>query len=761
MTSYDYSAIPEELKALPQWVCWATDKLPRNPRTGGNAMSNNPSTWGTYVQAIEACEHYHWDGIGFMFAGGYFGVDLDGVYPDKQDLADEFLYTLGSYAEYSRSGKGLHIICRGTLPAGGRRKGSVEMYSEGRYFIMTGKQVGPEFSAIADCTESIKPLHAKHLGTNSAQAAPRPITEVSLDDRDIIDRARGCKSGIMFQALYDGNWQGAGYNSQSEADLALCNHLAFWTQKNATQIDRIFRSSGLMRDKWDRRQSGTTYGAITVQRACAGCGEVYDPSVHKDGYAVIIKPTARAPKRSDKVYAMTDTGNAERFADAYKDQLRYNHVHRCWYYWDGCKWERDFIGEAKRMADATLDQMRVEAYAIDDEDAQKQLYRHIDYTSSSKGKTSMIKEAEHRDGIPVLPEQMDADSTLLNVQNGVINLRNGELMPHSPALMMTRAGFAEYLPAAPKKPERWLAFLDEVTNGDKSLAEYLKRAVGYTLTGSIREQCAFFLYGGGSNGKSTFLDIVSLIMGSYASNAMAETLMVKQYSGGANSDLARLKSARMVISAEPSEGMRLNEGLIKLLTGGESITARFQYGSEFEFKPEFKLWIATNNKPIIRGTDDGIWRRVKLIPFTVHIPADKVDKMLKYKLREELPGILAWAVEGCLAWQKDGLHEPLCVTQASQEYRGDMDTLAAFIEACIERKTNGSLPASEIYSVYAKWADEGNEYKMSSQKFGREFAKRFQKRHTMNGWSYDGIDFSAYGRELKPYTVRIGKWKSV
>jgi putative DNA primase/helicase len=368
----------------------------------------------------------------------------------------------------------------------------------------------------------------------------------------------------------------------------------------------------------------------------------------------------------------------------------------------------------------------------------------------------MITESQHKPGIPVLPDEMDREKEYLNVQNGILNLRNGELFPHSSDFMMTRIGFAEFPVGKNQPPKRWLAFIDDITNGDADLKEYIQRAVGYTLTGSTQEQCVFFCHGGGQNGKSTFLEILSDIMGTYSANVQAETLMMKAgSSGGANSDIARLKGARLVTSAEPSEGMRFNEGLLKQLTGGDRVTARFQYGSEFEFVPEFKLWISANNKPIIRGTDNGIWRRLKLIPFNVQIPDSKVDKQLKYKLREELPGILQWALEGCLKWKKDGLKEPICVTAASRDYRQEMDVLANFIESCIERKAGISSRASDVYAVYSRWADENSEYKMSGTKFGREFSKRFDKIRDSHGIVYENTSFTDYARSLMPYSVNI------
>ena len=280
-------AIPDELKKLKQWVCWnGSDKIPKNPATGKNAQSNNPSTWGTFAQAVKACETFGFDGIGFEFANGFFGVDLDHCM-DKLDFVDEFVETLQSYTEISRSGNGIHIICKGKLPDGSRRKDGVEMYSEGRYFICTGNLYNSAYTEIRDCTESIKVLHSKYLPASTPKAVVQRGSAVDLDDAEIIDKARNCKSGALFNMLYSGQWEGL-FQSQSEADLALCNHLAFWTGRNAGQMDRIFRSSGLMRQKWDQRRGADTYGNITIGKACASCRDIYKPSKHNDDASIAI-----------------------------------------------------------------------------------------------------------------------------------------------------------------------------------------------------------------------------------------------------------------------------------------------------------------------------------------------------------------------------------------------------------------------------------------------------------------------------------------
>lgn len=747
----NFNNIPKELKKLKQWCCWCGDKLPKNPHTGGNAQSNNPDTWGTFEEALQACEKYHFNGVGFQFANGYFGVDLDHCLDDI-DFVDEFVETLGSYTEYSRSGNGIHIICKGTLPEGRRRRGNVEMYNTGRYFIMTGNLYNDKYTTIKDCSETIKILHSKYLYEETPKVAPKVFQPIDLSDQEIIDKARNCKTGGVFQLLYSGQWQGV-YSSQSEADLALCNHLAFWCQKNAQQMDRIFRTSGLMRDKWDKYRGQYTYGQKTIEQAILHCVDVYEPKTIKNDTEIALAffgkngVIAEMPKNN---YDMTDTGNAQRLRDKYKGNIKYSYIRKKWLYWTGKVWTVDQTGEIKKLADEIINDIKKEAFTEQDEDKQAELLKWATKTASSKGKEAMVKETQHIEGIPVLMDELDCYNDYLNCQNGVINLRTGELLPHDGNFMMSRISYAEYDNSG-KKPELWLKFLDDVTNGDKELQEYLQKCVGYSLSGSIREQCCFFLYGMGNNGKSTFLDTISDLLGTYASNVQPDTIMMKKNDSGANSDIARLKSTRFVTSEEPTEGVRLNEGLVKQLTGGGKVTCRFLYGDEFEYEPEFKIWIGTNHKPVIRGTDVGIWRRIRLIPFEVNIPKDKVDKNLKWKLRKELPQIMKWAVDGCIKWQKEGLELPKCVEQATNEYKVEMDILANFMESCIEIDyVNGTaISAQDLFALYGAWAKKNNEFEMTSRKFFIEIAKKLpEKKRRGSGMFYPNIRETEYAHSL-------------
>ena len=768
----NYDAIPDELKKLPNWICWQAvpdpkshsgiSKKPIDPKTGTYASSTNPNTWSDFKTAVKSSEKY--SGICFCFEkSGYFGVDLDDMTDELQDFLNgkkggtigEFINTLHSYTELSQSKNGIHIICKGKLPSRGRKKGKVEMYDSGRYFVMTGNAILNY--AICNCTESIKALHEKYIGGGKEpQAIIRPVVNLSTAD-GIVKAAVNSKNGDKFKAIFSGNI--SGYNSQSEADMALCNMLAFWTGCDADKMDCIFRQSALMRDKWDRKQSGSTYGALTIQKAIASCSQTYNG---RDNFSVNIKGSSDETdskisigdvKQKDennqqeriKLYTFDDMGNAQRFVDLFGENVRYCYTDKRWLWYDGRKWCFDITGTVKRLADKSVQAMSAEAkvYAQMDADEggdmQKAFEKHYKTSRSNKSKNAMLNEVQHH--VPILPAQMDRYKMMLNTPAGIVNLKDGKVSKHNPALYFTKMTEVEF--SEHSDCPQWLEFLNDIFDNDKDLIRYIQKAVGYSLTGSTSEQCAFFLYGTGKNGKSTFIDIIREIFGDYAANIQPETIMIKSSQSNAiNSDIARLKGARLVTSVEPNEGVRINEGLLKQLTGDDIVTARKLYGDEFEFKPEFKLWMATNHKPIIRGTDTGIWRRIHIIPFTVQIPEEKVDKNLKYKLKAEITAIFKWCVDGCLLYQQEGLKMPRAMLEALREYRREMDVISAFIEDRCVTGNGLSCQSSQLYASYTKWAESGNEYRMSNTKFSLEMSKRFQRVRGKKFNYFTGIDLA-------------------
>lgn len=763
-----YSAIPIELKELNHWCGFKlqqrngkTTKVPIDANTGQLGKSNDESTWASFQTALDSINKFNCDGIGFYFKPPYFGIDLDDVRndidrylkdDDDDNLVAEFVDLMGSYSEVSVSGNGIHIIAKGELPEGGRRKGNVEVYDSGRFFVMTGKALGG-YKHIVDDSDygKINYLHNKYIASNEPSRKFNPSSDYGngLPVEKIIEIASNSKNGLRFKLFLNGGWEQF-YSSQSEADMAFANDLAFWTNRDYQMMDSIFRQSSLYRDKWDRKTGDSTYGDITLNKAIRECSNVFNPQPQDDSFNLYVRDFDTKEVKK-KFYSYDDTGNAARFTDTFGKVVRYSYVRKNWYFYNDKTWELDQEGKVKSLVDEILTKMKREPVFVpddgDEDAAKKALQKHIKYSRGSNGKTNMLKESQHL--LPIQPEQFDKDKHLLNVQNGYIDLKTGELHNHDKEKYFSKIASIEYTDKIDYP--LWDDFLMQIFDGNRELINYMQRAVGYSLSGSTEEQVMFILYGNGRNGKSVFLDIITEMLGNYTTNIQPQTLMVKPMSGSANSDIARLQGARLVTTTEPNDGMRFDEGLVKQVTGGDKVTARFLYGDEFDYHPEFKLWMATNHKPIIRGTDDGIWRRMVIIPFTVQIPDHQVDKNLKYKLRREMTAILNWAVEGYQEWQRIGLNEPNIIKQQRQDYRTEMDVVELFLEECCIRKNGEREKASDLYNIYKSWAQENSQHLMSNTKFGKEMSNKFQRIKSGTNY-YVGIQLK---REFNNEAIRL------
>lgn len=417
----------------------------------------------------------------------------------------------------------------------------------------------------------------------------------------------------------------------------------------------------------------------------------------------------------------TDWGNAQRLVARHGPSLRFCHTFKRWYVWNGKRWKIDDTGRVERLAKDTLRAVYLEATQTEDRHARKDIARWAIQSESQKHLKAMLSLAQSEPGIHVIPDEFDGNPYLLTVDNGTLDLQTGVLRPPDPKDMVTRLAPIPFHPdaAAP----RWSAFLDRIMGGSDELIAFLQRAVGYSLTGDTSERVLFILHGCGANGKSTLLEALRAMMGDYALRTPTETLLASR-GGSIPNDVARLKGARFVTASESEEGRRFAEARIKDLTGGDTISARFLHAEFFDFRPECKIWLATNHKPAIRGTEGAIWQRVRLVPFSVEIPEEEQDKHLIDKLKAELPGILAWAVRGCLDWLENGLGVPTQVASATQRYRQEMDALGSFIEECCELDERARATSTELYSAYERWCEANGEHLTSK----RELALRFRER---------------------------------
>jgi putative DNA primase/helicase len=286
----------------------------------------------------------------------------------------------------------------------------------------------------------------------------------------------------------------------------------------------------------------------------------------------------------------------------------------------------------------------------------------------------------------------------------------------------------------------WMSFLSQAMNNDQDMVDYLQLITGYSLTGDTKEQKLFFLYGYGANGKSVFVNTIQEMLGDYAKQTPVSTLMTRA-KGSVNNDVARLKSARFVATTETEEGSKFNESELKLLTGQDVITARFFRQEFFEFRPEFKIWISGNHKPV-PGDGHGIWRRLVLIPFEVTVKDEDQDKELQNKLKAEFSGILNWAIEGCIRWQNEGLKEPKRIVEAIAEYKSEMDRIKNWMDDCCESGVfiNSEVKATTLYNSYKQWAHENGEWQMNQRTFGQKLKERgYQQKRKSAGKYYAGM----------------------
>ena len=747
--SYNYDKIPQELKNLNRWVLWKlkinekgkSTKIPINAKNGYGAKSNDSETWVSFDEAISKVEYFNCKGVGFMLGNGYFGIDIDHQL-DNVELINEFILTLNSYTEISQSGEGIHIICKGALPVGNRRKGNIEMYDNARFFAMTGNAIN-EGANLEDRTEEVKPLYYKYLGDKEEENKDgdyvyktdyKNQTYSELTDEEVLIKAQESTNGNLFTCLYYGQWEGL-YESQSQADLSFCSLLAFWTCKNEEQIDRIFRSSKLYRTKWDEKRGNTTYAKMTISKAIANCKDTYKQSYNN---SQVFNPLT-GEVSNKKEYDLNDTGNAIRFIDRFGTNIRYNFDNKTWMVFDGKTWVEDSKQITKKQADIMINEMKTEAIQEVDKDLRIEKLRNVKHLSSNSGKEAMLKEAMHIGNTPTTNKDYNIDNYLLNCFNGVMDLKTGKLMAHDKKYMLSKNTHIEC--DLVNDPERWIKFLLEIFGGNQDMVDFIQCALGYTLTGDTKEQVMFQCYGDGANGKSVFFDIVYKVFGDYGLNSQIESFLARQnQTAGASSEIARTNSARFIRTNEPNDNSRLNEGLVKQLVGGDITTARFLYGKEFEFKPVFKLWIATNYKLVVRGTDKGIWRRMIVIPFKQTFEEEKQDKNLTEKLLQEAPQILGWMIKGCLKWQKIGLNAPDEIRKETASYKKEMDIVLKFITECIKEDKTKKAKASDVFKEYKMWARTSNEWDgMTQTKFGIEMGKKFEKKIINGNTYYIGI----------------------
>ncbi|HAT4290172.1 TPA: hypothetical protein I9061_002714 [Clostridium perfringens] len=448
-------------------------------------------------------------------------------------------------------------------------------------------------------------------------------------------------------------------------------------------------------------------------------------------------------------YNWSDVGNAERLIALHGKDLKYNVNDGKWYVWNGSYWEKDVNFKVDNLYRSVLRRFQSAIPTIDlvDENETKKAREKANafvLRNETDGKIkATINQAKTFNNISFV--ESDMDDYLLNTPKETINLRDLSQKQHDRKDLITQVAGVNCNPNT--ECPNWLAFLNRIFCGDQELINYVQKAVGYSLTGDMTEQCLFMLWGGGANGKSTFVKALEDIMGTYSATIKGETLMESKGQEGARGDLARLTNKRVVIASELQEGQVFNEPLLKVLSAGETLPVRFMYQEEFMLKPKFKLWIMTNKKPKVKGNDHGIWRRWRMIPFKYKFTEKEKDpNFYEEKLKPELEGILLWAITGYQMWKEQGFEAPEEVKEAVEDYKMDMDQVARFIEDCCVTGEKQECTGREMYNEYVNWCiNEGEQYKMTNHKLARDLKEKgFINKRRTSGKYWVGISIDSY-----------------
>lgn len=460
------------------------------------------------------------------------------------------------------------------------------------------------------------------------------------------------------------------------------------------------------------------------------------------------------PQKDPRRWALSDLGAAESFVQREGDNIRYDTLQDRWLVWDGSVWKPDSDRAIYRTTHTHIRTWQQEAIAlVHDKREKERLFDFLFKLERRSGIENIVAISKTLKPVADSGENWDKDPWLLGVPNGVIDLKTGAVLAGRREDRLTIQAATHFDPSA--ECPRWTQFLGEVFDGNLDLIAYIQRALGYSLTGDMREQCFFMCIGGGSNGKSTFTNALDAVWGKYAYTTDMKTFTTSQQTSEATFDIAELANRRLILASETRSDSRLNEQALKNFTGGEKINAQRKYGHPFEFSPCGKIWMGLNHQPRVKDDSFGFWRRVQIIPFTRIFTGSQANSSLRHELTKESAGILRWAVDGCLEWQRNGLQPPSCVFLATDAYQQSEDPLNDFVLERLEADSAHQTPAMGMFHAYREWAkDQGFSERetLTSTSFGRLISKRFEKTHTNQGKRYLGVRVKVRPRDLLSMT---------
>ncbi|MEQ9106503.1 MAG: phage/plasmid primase, P4 family [Limnobacter sp.] len=456
--------------------------------------------------------------------------------------------------------------------------------------------------------------------------------------------------------------------------------------------------------------------------------------------------TAHADHLLDELglkFECSEVGNMERFVAHHKDKVRYVPERKRWVLWDGTRWKRCGHSDVHALALETAKGIYDEARDCKTEEGRKRSTQWALGSQNERRIRSMINMASNAPDLVASIGAFDTDPAKINCQNGVVDLKTGELIGHSSSELVMKLAPVNYLRHA--KCPTFSKFLHSIFNGDVELIRWMQRAIGYTLTGLTNEQLFFLAYGTGANGKSTLFETILDVLGDYGRAAEFDTFLASDRSNTRVMEgVAKLQGIRFALASETDSAKRFSEALVKQITGGDTVTGSFLYGASFEFRPDFKLWLLANHLPFAKDGSHGFWRRVKVVPFARRFTKDEMDQTLRAKLMSEAEGIFAWCVRGAVSWFKrmeetggqSGIGTCDAVDEATNVYRSDQDLLGQFIEDRLGEDKGNEVPAKVLYTAYEDWCREAGEQTPCAQSL---FSKRLEERDILKKRKKSGV----------------------
>lgn len=616
---FDYSTISKFMQEHGKFCLWKLemksgkgkpDKIPYQ-LNGKRADATNPQHYASFEEIVEVFAKGGYAGVGVGCFKPLRLVDVDDCVVDRMldERGQDIMDTLDSYTELSPSSNGIHIF---VLADGfsydtekyyiNNRNTHVEVYSPdvtGKFLTLTGKAI--HGTDVNERSKELQTVLEKYMKRPNAEATDSTVAAPGsyLSDESVYTKASKSKQGEKFNALWNGEIPDG--KSPSEADMALAEILAFWCGGDTEQMDRLFRRSGLLRNKWDRVQSGSTYGMLTLTKAVKKCTAFYSPmlATAEEDFNDILQKLTEFNLLENKRYRSGDIGYGRLFADVFKEIARYMSERKKWFVYDGKRWVPDIANlKIMELGKDLADAMLLYTSTIKDEEKRLHFLKESKYWQQRRFRETYIKEAQSVYPVPM--ERFDSNRYLFNCNNVTFDLRTCIPKEHSPDDFLTKISPVDYDPNA--KSERFDRFIDEVMSADKDKVLFLQKALGYGICGDTRYECMFFLYGETTrNGKGTLMESVLKVLGDYGKAVRPETIAQKHNvnSQAPSEDIARLAGIRFANIAEPSRGLMLNAAQIKNMTGNDTLNARFLNENSFDFESQSKLYINTNYFPVI------------------------------------------------------------------------------------------------------------------------------------------------------------------